>query len=530
MTKTNDLNRELILDELSNFEQKKGGDIPDLLNQYLESIAQNGDPMFSWTKLQPLLRRKLEVVMNEFNHLCPTDHLIPLPNVKPFDFSELKSQILEAIDGFCSAPFTIQRICELATNPSKHYKRTDKFMRGVEKNILVVTTMEPLSANGSNTQMTSSFKNLFSSMHSSSNAFQTTASLSTASTSLLVNGIADVLCDNQMPNESSLKNLSSGPVSPTSLPLSPTTNSPPNPHQHNTPLQQLDSFTTVFATPPSNPLSVVYEQSSSLSLLPSLASEDNCLLSTTSTNIKPIGTSGDFETSTNPDLDSSLISSTSSSLQTNSLTDINSEIKSDFSENITNDEMNETKRLESNETISSSQIKEDLPQTSCNENKEMINNNINSNTSEENVVLDVKAVTSSSSSSSSGGLDNNNTISSNFESNDTIKTDTTPTLAETFVSDMASSDESVSLVPEVTTQSLNNNTIESTDNNNEMRTTDEEEMSQQPMDFCGSNAVTDNNMAEITDLSDKNSGVSADCSKMDDTVSHSDQPEPMDED
>lgn len=34
---------------------------------------------------------------------------------------------------FSRAPFTIQRLCELITNPQKHYKRTDKFMRGIEK-------------------------------------------------------------------------------------------------------------------------------------------------------------------------------------------------------------------------------------------------------------------------------------------------------------------------------------------------------------------------------------------------------------
>lgn len=30
-------------------------------------------------------------------------------------------------------PFTIQRIAELVTQPKEHYKRTDKFLRGIEK-------------------------------------------------------------------------------------------------------------------------------------------------------------------------------------------------------------------------------------------------------------------------------------------------------------------------------------------------------------------------------------------------------------
>ncbi|CAB4040263.1 serine threonine- phosphatase 4 regulatory subunit 2-A-like, partial [Paramuricea clavata] len=40
-------------------------------------------------------------------------------------------------------PFTIQRLCELITEPKKYYKTTDKFLRGVEKNIMVVSTVQP---------------------------------------------------------------------------------------------------------------------------------------------------------------------------------------------------------------------------------------------------------------------------------------------------------------------------------------------------------------------------------------------------
>lgn len=81
--------------------------------------------------------------MNELNEKFPTHNLPHLPNVEPFNFDYLKSQILESIESFSSAPFTIQRICEMITNPNKHYKRTDKFMRAIEKNVRVVSTIEP---------------------------------------------------------------------------------------------------------------------------------------------------------------------------------------------------------------------------------------------------------------------------------------------------------------------------------------------------------------------------------------------------
>ncbi|XP_045451837.1 serine/threonine-protein phosphatase 4 regulatory subunit 2-like [Melitaea cinxia] len=55
----------------------------------------------------------------------------------------MKNSLLERLDSFTSAPFTVQRICELLTFPRKQYNRIDKFMRAIEKNILVVSTREP---------------------------------------------------------------------------------------------------------------------------------------------------------------------------------------------------------------------------------------------------------------------------------------------------------------------------------------------------------------------------------------------------
>lgn len=55
----------------------------------------------------------------------------------------MKKVLIEKLDSFAAAPFTIQRISELLSDPRKQYSRIDKFMRAVEKTILVVSTVPP---------------------------------------------------------------------------------------------------------------------------------------------------------------------------------------------------------------------------------------------------------------------------------------------------------------------------------------------------------------------------------------------------
>lgn len=55
----------------------------------------------------------------------------------------MKKTLIEKLDSFAAAPFTIQRISELLSDPRKQYSRIDKFMRAVEKTILVVSTVPP---------------------------------------------------------------------------------------------------------------------------------------------------------------------------------------------------------------------------------------------------------------------------------------------------------------------------------------------------------------------------------------------------
>ncbi|XP_064633446.1 serine/threonine-protein phosphatase 4 regulatory subunit 2-like [Lineus longissimus] len=136
-------NKEDILDALDVFEKKPASEIPPLLEEYLCLIARTGETLFPWSKLKPLFIKKLDKTMCKFFEEVPTDSLPPYPNVENVKFEDMRKRILQSVEVFTGVPFTIQRLCELVTNPKKHYKRTDKFMRGIEKNVIVVSTVDP---------------------------------------------------------------------------------------------------------------------------------------------------------------------------------------------------------------------------------------------------------------------------------------------------------------------------------------------------------------------------------------------------
>lgn len=117
--------------------------ISQTLEEYLTYVAKTGKALFAWNKIKPLFKAKLEIVIQEFHDSCPTDDLPKQPNVDVFKFDQMKERILEQLESYSGIPFTIQRLCELLLHPKRHYKRTDKFMRGLEKIMLVVSTIDP---------------------------------------------------------------------------------------------------------------------------------------------------------------------------------------------------------------------------------------------------------------------------------------------------------------------------------------------------------------------------------------------------
>lgn len=136
--------------ELNVFEKQRPSKITPVLDDYLVHVAKTGTTHFPWLKIKPLIRTKLENVIEEFHESSPTAELPPVPNVDPFSFSACKEKVFQQLDAFAGIPFTVQRLCELLTAPNKHYKRTDKFMRALEKNMLIVSSVEPRAANSNN--------------------------------------------------------------------------------------------------------------------------------------------------------------------------------------------------------------------------------------------------------------------------------------------------------------------------------------------------------------------------------------------
>ena len=140
---------ETVLMELSSLEKTpQVASIPPCLDEYLASVASTGKAVFAWAKVKPLFRRKLELIIQEFSESSPVENLARQPNVDLFNFEQMKERIFEQLESYTGLPFTIQRLCELMVQPKKHYKRIDKYMRGLEKVMLVVSTVDPIPGTG----------------------------------------------------------------------------------------------------------------------------------------------------------------------------------------------------------------------------------------------------------------------------------------------------------------------------------------------------------------------------------------------
>ncbi|KAM9350771.1 serine/threonine-protein phosphatase 4 regulatory subunit 2-A-like [Symphorus nematophorus] len=101
--------------------------------------------MIPWSQFKTYFMFKLEKVMDDFHASTPEQRGPHNPNVDYVPFEEMKMRILKIVDGYNGIPFTIQRLCELLTDPKRNYTGTDKFLMGLEKNVMVVSCVYPTS-------------------------------------------------------------------------------------------------------------------------------------------------------------------------------------------------------------------------------------------------------------------------------------------------------------------------------------------------------------------------------------------------
>ncbi|KAM9343903.1 serine/threonine-protein phosphatase 4 regulatory subunit 2-like isoform 2-T2 [Pholidichthys leucotaenia] len=136
---------EALLEAFQDFEKKGKKETCPILEQFLCHVAKTGQPVILWSQFKAYLMFKLEKVIDDFHASAPEQRGPHNPNVEYIPFEEMKKRLLKIVDGYNGIPFTIQRLCELLTDPKRNYSGTDKFLRGLEKNIMVVSCIYPTS-------------------------------------------------------------------------------------------------------------------------------------------------------------------------------------------------------------------------------------------------------------------------------------------------------------------------------------------------------------------------------------------------
>uniref|UniRef100_A0A8C1G6N1 Serine/threonine-protein phosphatase 4 regulatory subunit 2-B n=1 Tax=Cyprinus carpio TaxID=7962 RepID=A0A8C1G6N1_CYPCA len=140
-----DMETDTLLEALKDFDKKVKKESSPVLDQFLCHVAKTGETLVSWCQFKSYFIFKLEKVMEDFQASAPEQRGPANPNVESVPFEEMKERILKIVNGYNGIPFTIQRLCELLTEPKRNYTGTEKFLRGVEKNVMVVSCIYPTS-------------------------------------------------------------------------------------------------------------------------------------------------------------------------------------------------------------------------------------------------------------------------------------------------------------------------------------------------------------------------------------------------
>ncbi|KAJ7470622.1 PPP4R2-domain-containing protein [Mycena latifolia] len=147
---------------------------PDVV---LHDVASS-EILSEWPPLREIIKNKINQNVDLFlsgpGRPAPPPHFPPLPSVSgglklapfpprksivpvavnymtPQEATEMKESVFALLDQFDSnPPFTIQRVCELCLYPKQNYNCVGKYLRAVEKSLLVTSTFDsfpPLTDN-----------------------------------------------------------------------------------------------------------------------------------------------------------------------------------------------------------------------------------------------------------------------------------------------------------------------------------------------------------------------------------------------
>ncbi|XP_068599863.1 serine/threonine-protein phosphatase 4 regulatory subunit 2-A-like [Brachionichthys hirsutus] len=134
-----------LLEAVQDFEKKDKKEACSVLEQFLCHVAKTGQTVIPWPQFKGYFMFKLEKVMDDFHASTPEQKRQHNPNVDYVPFEQMKERILNIVDAYNGIPFTIQRLCELLLDPKRNYTGTDKFLMGLEKNVMVVSSVRPTS-------------------------------------------------------------------------------------------------------------------------------------------------------------------------------------------------------------------------------------------------------------------------------------------------------------------------------------------------------------------------------------------------
>ncbi|CAB3374736.1 Hypothetical predicted protein [Cloeon dipterum] len=132
------LDTEAVLASLKELASERHQKIPQVLEEYLLQVARTGNVVFEaeWDDVKRLLKLKLDNNIDFFQDFCSD-----LPCDKDFNLHQVRTFLYDRFDFFSRPPFTIQRLVEVLTTSRKQYQRVDKYLRAVEKNLMVVSTV-----------------------------------------------------------------------------------------------------------------------------------------------------------------------------------------------------------------------------------------------------------------------------------------------------------------------------------------------------------------------------------------------------